>query len=92
MERDVQWRTLHGAIASSRRLVKMSFHNTETCLFCNELEDLNHICIDFPRMVDLTRHLSSYLRYTNFNSIRYLLVIGYMVSHFYIQLIKLKIK
>ena len=64
---DIQWRILHGAIASSRRLVKMSFHNTKACLFCNELEDLKHIFIDCPRILDLTRHLSSYLRY-NINS------------------------
>ena len=52
---DIQWRILNGSIASSRRLVKMYFHDTEAYLFCNELVDLKHICIDCSIMFDLTR-------------------------------------
>ena len=36
---DVQWRVLHGALATSKRLVKINFQNTVLCLFCKVFED-----------------------------------------------------
>ena len=44
---DIQWRVLHGALATSRRLVKMNFHNTDLCLFCDVFENLVHIVINY---------------------------------------------
>ena len=36
---DIQWRMLHGALATNKRLVQISFYNTVLCLFCNGFED-----------------------------------------------------
>lgn len=62
---DIQWRILHGALASCRRLRQMGYRETDNCPFCNEPEDIKHIFISCNRLHVLSLQLMSILKCFN---------------------------
>ena len=65
---DIQWRILHGALASCRRLRQMDYRETDNCPFYDLPEDILHIFVKYSRLSELSLYLMSLLK--SFNSFR----------------------
>lgn len=50
---DLQWRIVHGAIATNRYLAHLDQANGEECSFCAEVETLSHLFVQCPRLAGL---------------------------------------
>ena len=59
---DIQWRFIHGAVASCRRLKRMGYREIDGCPFCGEVEDLSHIFINCYRLPVLMKDLSCIIK------------------------------
>ncbi|TDG95854.1 hypothetical protein EPR50_G00244570 [Perca flavescens] len=50
---DLQWRIVHGAIATNRYRAHIDPELGEGCMFCHEVETLAHLFVQCPRLADL---------------------------------------
>ena len=50
---DLQWRIVHGAIATNRHRVHLDPNIGEGCLFCPQIESLFHLFVQCARLGDL---------------------------------------
>ena len=50
---DLQWRIVHGAIATNRYRAHIDPELGEGCIFCHEVETLAHLFVQCPRLADL---------------------------------------
>ena len=59
---DLQWRIVHGAIATNRHLVHIDPDIGEDCPFCSAGESLQHLFIQCPRLGDIFNQLEEWLK------------------------------
>ena len=59
---DIQWRILHDALASCRRLRRMGYRETNSCPFCGESEDIAHVFVHCARLKMLSLHVIAVLK------------------------------
>ena len=52
---DLQWRIIHGAIATNRYRAHLDPHTGEGCPFCSLTETLDHLVVSCPRLVDVLK-------------------------------------
>lgn len=50
---DIQWRIIHGIIATNRYKARFDPSTGEGCPFCGQSETLNHLLVSCPRLVGL---------------------------------------
>ena len=59
---DLQWRIVHGAIATNRFRAHIDSDVKEDCLFCARTETVVHIFVECPRLVSLFELLKKMFR------------------------------
>ena len=65
---DIQWRILHGALASCRRLRRMGYRETDSCPFCGESEDIAHVFVYCAKLKILSLHVVAVLMFDKDNT------------------------
>ncbi|KAJ3582193.1 hypothetical protein NHX12_015766, partial [Muraenolepis orangiensis] len=59
---DLQWRIVHGAIATNRYRAHLDPELEEGCIFCSEVETLEHLFVQCPRLSALFVLLESWFQ------------------------------
>ncbi|KAJ3590378.1 hypothetical protein NHX12_008329 [Muraenolepis orangiensis] len=59
---DLRWRIVHGAIATNRYRAHLDLELGEGCIFCSEVETLEHLFIQCPRLSALFILLKSWFQ------------------------------
>lgn len=59
---DLQWRIVHGAIATNRYLVHLDPNTGDACPFCSQSETIFHLFVQCPRLEALFRHLQRWFK------------------------------
>ena len=59
---DLQWRIVHGAIATNRYLVHIDPNTGDGCPFCSQSETVFHLFVQCPRLEALFRHLERWFQ------------------------------
>lgn len=58
---DLQWRMIHGALATNRHRAHLDPGTGESCPFCTQRETLEHLVVGCPRLVGLFRVLKEWM-------------------------------
>ena len=58
---DLQWRIIHGALATNKHRAHLDPSTGEGCPFCQERETLEHLVVSCPRLVDLLKLLHKWV-------------------------------
>ncbi|KAK0148421.1 Transposon TX1 uncharacterized protein [Merluccius polli] len=59
---DLQWRIVHGAIATNRYLVHIDPNTGDGCPFCSQSKTVFHLFVQCPRLEALFRHLQGWFQ------------------------------
>lgn len=58
---DLQWRVVHGAVATNRHVARMDHRTGSQCAFCQSEETLQHLWLSCPRLAPLFALLRPWL-------------------------------